>query len=320
MCVTIANGWLKEKMEEKNLPNARRKRVERIKKAILFLVIFFLLVPMIVCFILLLKIRGLQTRVEELERLMQLKSEAVAQEESVPFAEEESTTANTQANEKQSGEKEDNGEQNLVGRKVYLTFDDGPSVYTNDILDILKEYDVKATFFVVGKEDEDSLQAYRRIVEEGHTLAIHSYSHKYSEIYQSIDSYEEDLERLSTLLYNTTGVQCKYVRFPGGSSNKVSHVDMEDVIHYVHDQGMEYFDWNISASDAVNYALSADSIVNNVTSSIEKYDTAVILMHDGGNRKSTVEALPTIIENLQAMDDVYLLPIDDTTELVQHLE
>lgn len=320
MCVTIANGWLKEKMEEKNLPNARRKRVERIKKAILFLVIFFLLVPMIVCFILLLKIRGLQTRVEELERLMQLKSEAVAQEESVPFAEEESTTANTQANEKQSGEKEDNREQNLAGRKVYLTFDDGPSVYTNDILDILKEYDVKATFFVVGKEDEDSLQAYRRIVEEGHTLAIHSYSHKYSEIYQSIDSYEEDLERLSTLLYNTTGVQCKYVRFPGGSSNKVSHVDMEDVIHYVHDQGMEYFDWNISASDAVNYALSADSIVNNVTSSIEKYDTAIILMHDGGNRKTTVEALPTIIENLQAMDDVYLLPIDDTTELVQHLE
>ncbi|MDE6608589.1 MAG: polysaccharide deacetylase family protein [Lachnospiraceae bacterium] len=70
-------------------------------------------------------------------------------------------------------------------RKVYLTFDDGPSVYTGEILDILKEYDVKATFFVVGKEGEKYEELYKRIVEEGHTLGMHSYSHKYSEIYET---------------------------------------------------------------------------------------------------------------------------------------
>ena len=204
--------------------------------------------------------------------------------------------------------------------KVYLTFDDGPSVYTDEILDILREYDVKATFFVVGKEDDVSKAAYKRIVDEGHTLAIHSYSHKYGEIYNSLDDYAYDLERLESLLYEVTGTQCKYVRFPGGSSNKVSKVPMSDIIKYIHAQDMEYFDWNISASDAVNTALAPEAILANVTNGIDKYETDVILLHDTGNRKSTVDALPMIIENIKAREGYELLPIDENTELVQHLK
>lgn len=109
-------------------------------------------------------------------------------------------------------------------RKVYLTFDDGPSGNTGEILDILAEYDVKATFFVVGKEEEKYQPLYKRIVEEGHTLAMHSYSHKYDEIYQSKESFAADLSKLQEFLYDTTGVWCRYCRFPGGSSNTVSRV------------------------------------------------------------------------------------------------
>lgn len=113
-------------------------------------------------------------------------------------------------------------------RKVYLTFDDGPSSNTGRILDILAEYDVKATFFVVGKTEEKYQSLYKRIVEEGHTLAMHSFSHKYNEIYQSRESYVEDLSKLQEFLYETTGVWCRYCRFPGGSSNTVSRVDMHE--------------------------------------------------------------------------------------------
>ena len=292
----------------------RHKRVARLKKIIIFLVIFFLLLPLIICFVQGIQIRDMRAQIDELSMLVNARSDGSSQmartiEVEVAGADGVVSVGTEEVEEPQT-----------ATHKVYLTFDDGPSVNTNAILDVLKEYDVKATFFVVGKEDEESLQAYRRIVEEGHTLAIHSYSHKYGEIYSSIDGYAYDLERLTTLLYETTGVQCKYVRFPGGSSNKVSNVSMSDVINYVHDQGMEYFDWNISASDAVNTALEPSVIVSNVMNNIDKYDTSVVLMHDTGSRKSTAQALPEIIEKIQSLDGYELLPIDETTELVQHLK
>ena len=95
---------------------------------------------------------------------------------------------------------------------------------------------------------------------------------------------------------------------------------MSDIIKYIHAQDMEYFDWNISASDAVNTALAPEAILANVTNGIDKYETDVILLHDTGNRKSTVDALPMIIENIKAREGYELLPIDENTELVQHLK
>ena len=204
-------------------------------------------------------------------------------------------------------------------RKVYLTFDDGPSGNTNRILDILADYDVKATFFVVGKEEEGYQALYKRIVEEGHTLAMHSYSHKYNEIYQSVESYSTDLSKLQEFLYDTTGVWCRYCRFPGGSSNTVSRVDMHELIAYLDDQDMSYFDWNISSGDANSSYISASEIIRNCTVNLGKYDEAIILMHDASDKNSTVEALPKLIETIQAMDDTKILPITDDTERIHHI-
>lgn len=204
-------------------------------------------------------------------------------------------------------------------KKVYLTFDDGPSGNTGEILDILAEYDVKATFFVVGKEDERYRPLYKRIVEEGHTLAMHSYSHKYNEIYQSKESYVEDLTKLQEFLYNTTGVWCRYCRFPGGSSNTVSRVDMHELIAYLEEQDMSYFDWNVVSGDASSAYISPEAIVRNSTAKLDELDEAIILMHDASDKDSTVEALPELIERIQAMEDTKIVPITDDTEPIHHI-
>lgn len=215
------------------------------------------------------------------------------------------------------GDADSEAEENV--RKVYLTFDDGPSGNTNRILDILADYDVKATFFVVGKEEEEYQALYKRIVEEGHTLAMHSYSHRYNEIYQSVESFSSDLSRLQEFLYDTTGVWCRYCRFPGGSSNKVSRVDMHDLINYLDEQDMSYFDWNISSGDAGSSYISSQEIIRNCTAKLREYDEAIILLHDASNKNSTVEALPGLIETIQAMDDTKLVPITDDTERIHHI-
>lgn len=204
-------------------------------------------------------------------------------------------------------------------KTVYLTFDDGPSINTDRILDILKEYDVKATFFVVGKTDERSIAAYRRIVEEGHTLGMHSYSHKYGEIYQSRETFTEDLTKLQEYLYDVTGVWSRYYRFPGGSSNTVSRTDIQELIAWLNDKGITYYDWNITSGDAVSGQISKQSVINNCMSRIEGENRCVILMHDAAEKNSTVEALPEIISQLRMRGDVSFLPITDETVPVQHL-
>lgn len=202
--------------------------------------------------------------------------------------------------------------------KVYLTFDDGPSRNTDKILDILNEYGVKATFFVVGKDGFE--EQYQRIVAEGHTLGMHSYSHKYQEIYQSLDSYVKDLNQIQSYLYEMTGENSTIVRFPGGSSNSVSHVDMHELISYLNQHGLTYYDWNISSADAGKGYISAGQIVSNVMNNVKKYDSAVILMHDSADRNSTVEALPTIIEKILESENTVLLPISDETTPIQHIQ
>lgn len=211
----------------------------------------------------------------------------------------------------------DEGENNTAGiRKVYLTFDDGPSQNTDKILDVLKQYDVKATFFVVGKEQYAA--QYKRIVEEGHTLAMHSYSHVYNDIYSSLDAYKQDLTKLRAFLYEITGVECNIVRFPGGSSNTISQTDMSVLIEYLDSEGMAYFDWNVSSGDATHGYKSAETLAANVLGNIDSYNNAVVLMHDAAGKTSTIEALPIIIESILKSDDTVLLPISAETVKVQH--
>ena len=203
-------------------------------------------------------------------------------------------------------------------RYVYLTFDDGPSTYTDDILDILAEYDVKATFFVCGKPDAKYTDVYKRIVSDGHTLGMHSYSHKYSEIYSSMDSYKADLDKLRIFLYETTGVWSKYYRFPGGSSNKVSKVPITELVDYLDSSEITFFDWNVSAGDD-RAGATKDTIYANIVNNVPRFKHCIVLMHDAADKRSTVDALPEIIEAIQAMDDTVIVPITDDTLPVQHI-
>lgn len=203
-------------------------------------------------------------------------------------------------------------------RRVYITFDDGPSTSTNTILDILDQYGVKATFFVNGKEGSEYGDIYRRIASEGHTIGMHSYSHKYNELYESLGSFSADLHKLQTYLYETTGVWSQYYRFPGGSSNTVSNVPMEDLINYLGLENIAYFDWNVASSDD-RAGVNKDIIVANVMTGVPKFHEAIILLHDAQDKQATIEALPEIIEQIQAMDNTVIVPITEDTLPVQHI-
>ena len=294
----------------------RSQRVKRLKKMILWTIALAILIPIIGCILLSVRVFQLKKQVAVLTE--QLPTEEMQEEASGVY---ETTKVEESVRDTET-KAEEPAKINPVkssGKKVYLTFDDGPSSNTDQILDILKDYDVKATFFVVGKTDERSVKAYQRIVEEGHTLAMHSYSHKYDEIYESKEAFARDLNSLQEYLYETTGVWPRIYRFPGGSSNTVSKVDMQELIEYLTDIGITYFDWNVASGDAVSRTLPAETIVNNCLSGIEKQKESVILMHDASNKGTTIEALPQIIEAIQEQGDAELLPITDETVPVQHI-
>ena len=223
-----------------------------------------------------------------------------------------------QQEQKQQGKQEQQGqqkEQETCTKRAYLTFDDGPTAQTGEILDILKENNVKATFFVVGK-DESYYDMYRRIVEEGHTLALHSYTHDYNTIYASKDNFVNDIEELRNLLYDVTGVTCNYYRFPGGSSNTVTNVPIEDLIEYLDEKGIVYFDWNALNNDAVIDGQSPKQLVTNILKDALTHDDTIILMHDIECRHETVESLQMLIDRLRK-EGYELLPIDEDTPLIQ---
>lgn len=202
-------------------------------------------------------------------------------------------------------------------KKVYLTFDDGPSSHTGEILDILKEYDAKATFFVNGKSSELYGDAYKRIVDEGHTLAMHSYTHVYAEVYASVDAFMDDMYKLRDYLHELTGVWSGVYRFPGGSSNTITKINIREFGKALAEENIVYFDWNVSSGDAVNKPPSAEEIYKSVTDGILKKSEPVVLMHDLASKKTTVEALPLILQFIEENDCV-AVGIDETTEPVQH--
>jgi peptidoglycan/xylan/chitin deacetylase (PgdA/CDA1 family) len=255
-----------------------------------------------------------ETMQEEFDSLEESPSQETSELQSI--SEEEADIAEAASLENQASW-DRQGDKSDGMKRIYLTFDDGPSSNTDKILDVLDSYGIKATFFVVGKSGYD--EQYKRIVNEGHTLAMHSYSHKYSEIYESLDTYKADLLKLHDFLYELTGVSCNIVRFPGGSSNTISKVDMKELIAYLDEEGMIYFDWNVSSQDATKESKSAQIIADNVLNSLNKFNNSVVLFHDASSKDSTVEALPIIIEKILESDDSVFLPISEDTVLVQHV-
>lgn len=189
-----------------------------------------------------------------------------------------------------------------AGKVCYLTFDDGPSDRTIEILDVLDRYEVAATFFVVGSS---KLQYLPRIVEKGHAIGLHANNHDYSKIYKSTDAYFKDLAALSDKVFDKIGVHPMIMRFPGGGSNKVSQKHCKGIMTHLTSQvqikGYAYFDWNVDSGDASSKNVTAKTITDNVLSAAAKKDSICVLMHDISSKNATVEALPKIIEGLQKM-------------------
>ena len=130
----------------------------------------------------------------------------------------------------------------------------------------------------------------------------------------------EDFEKVRDYIYQATGVESVCYRFPGGSSNTVSEIDMHDFIDYLDSQGVEYYDWNVDAGDGGGKRLSTAALLENCTDSIDSRETSIVLLHDSVEKPTTVEALPGIIENLLARPDTVILPITENTRPVHHIE
>lgn len=191
-------------------------------------------------------------------------------------------------------------------KTVYLTFDDGPSKNTEAILDTLKEAGVPATFFVVSAENnEEFLPLLERTLAEGHCIGLHSCTHDYRKIYANTDAFWADIAALREKLQPYCGdAGYSVLRFPGGSSNTVSHKYggsglMEELIRQAREQGYAVVDWNVTAEDSVGGNPSAATIASRVIRGCKEQNTAIVLMHDSSTNKATAEALPTIIRWLQ---------------------
>lgn len=194
------------------------------------------------------------------------------------------------------------------GKKVvFLTFDDGPSENTGKILDILKKNGAKATFFVTGNGQQDN-KYIKEAYDQGNAIGLHTYSHDYSYVYSSVENYFKDLQQVSDMVKDITGEESKIIRFPGGSSNTVSanytQGIMTQLVEKVHEQGYEYFDWNVSSGDANGNDLPVDTIIKGATACEEQYCT--ILFHDTMAKNTTVQALPEIIKYYKEQGYVFL--------------
>lgn len=179
-----------------------------------------------------------------------------------------------------------------TGKVIYLTFDDGPSDrVTPLILDTLKEENVKATFFIIGKSAETRPYLIKREVEEGHTVAVHSYSHVYKEIYSSPENLLKDIDKCNDVIYNITGKRSNIYRFPGGSYNLSSTLISTVTMH-----GMRYIDWNASTRDAEIYSPTPEQLLKASISTVANPFDIVLLAHDSTTKKTTAEALKQIIQ------------------------
>lgn len=181
---------------------------------------------------------------------------------------------------------------------AYLTFDDGPSQYvTPEILDILNRYNIKATFFIVGKQAEKNPEVLKRIYEEGHAIGNHSYSHNYGFIYSDVENFLYELDMTAQIMKRILGedFETNIIRFPGGSFGDKKEPFRKIVV----EKGYNYIDWNCLNGDAEGHHISPQNLIKKVQSTYRNQQELVILMHDTDVKHTTAEALPSIIEFLK---------------------
>ncbi len=198
---------------------------------------------------------------------------------------------------------------------IYLTFDDGPSNNTSKILDILKQEDIKATFFLVNFNSSYN-PVVKRIYDEGHSIGIHSYTHNYKLIYSSVSAYFDDLNKMNDKIKTITGSDTRLLRFPGGSSNTISSFNkgiMSTLVKEVTNAGYHYFDWNVDSSDAWS-ARNSNDVYNNVINNLKK-GTNIVLMHDLSSNEKTVNVLEKIIKDAKEKGYIFANITMNTKEI-----
>ncbi|MBO4901674.1 MAG: polysaccharide deacetylase [Lachnospiraceae bacterium] len=315
-------------METKTL-NERGKRVRILKRLIVGTILGFIILPTILCVILFFRFYSLQKEFRSLTDAYLAAEEDRAGlqkqigEQTDRLTEADQCISSLQADllaqqTEEPAEPEEAEEEQPRPRKVYLTFDDGPSGHTQKILDILDAYGVKGNFFVCATANEDYLKFYQQILDRGHMLGLHSYSHVYDEIYASDEAFREDVLAIREFVKEQTGgFEATYYRFPGGSSNLHARISLASCEEWLASQGLVYYDWNISSQDATNPMQSTEAILHNATYGSDQFEEVVVLMHDLGNKDSTVEALPQIISYYQDIG-AKISVIDENSMRIQH--
>lgn len=213
---------------------------------------------------------------------------------------------------KRVGAVESNSEDVVQKKVCYLTFDDGPSKNSEEILDILAKYDAKATFFLIGSEiREENRLIIERIIEEGHAVGLHSNVHRFEELYAGVDVCTHDFEAQYNLLKKEYGIDTKIFRFPGGSACSYMNGQRQAYIKAMREKSFVGFDWHVSGEDSYGNP-TVWSIQKNIFEHIGGYERPIILLHDINTGDATVGALPEILEKLKK--DGYSFETLDTAE------
>jgi len=187
----------------------------------------------------------------------------------------------------------------------YLTFDDGPSKNSKRILDILAKYDAKATFFLIGSQVcEENRDIIERIVEDGHTIGLHSNVHRFEKLYAGVDVCVQDFEAQYGLLKEEYGIDTRVFRFPGGSACSYMNGQRQSYIEAMRKKGFVGFDWHVSGEDSYGNP-TVWSIQKNIFDNIGDYESPIILLHDINTADATVDALPGILEQLKSEGYVF---------------
>ena len=294
----------------------RRKRVRRIKRIIITFVVLLLLLPTCLSVYLIFRVSSLEKR---LDVISEIQSKSVS--ETDVDVEETVAETGTASGGSVSGDALDIPGPTPIpqglGKKVYLTFDDGPGPNTKMLLDILKKNGIHATFFVTGKTDDFSKEIYKRIVDEGHTLGMHSYSHVYEEIYSSEKAFTQDLDKIYEYLYEVTGVYPKFYRFPGGSSVQDTSVPIDNLVRILEERGITYLDWNVISPDIRDSSVGKSRMIKELMSDVNKYETSVVMFYDTQTQPMTIKTLSSFIRKLKK-NQYEILPVDENTAPIRH--
>ena len=216
---------------------------------------------------------------------------------------------NTEENEVSDTSENENS---LLKKEVYLTFDDGPSCkITDEVLNILKENDVKATFFLIGNQIEGREEVVKRINDEGHSIGLHTFNHKYKCVYASEDKFIEEMNQCREEINRVIGISPSIIRFPGGSYKHLN----KKYLKRLHDNNLKVYDWNVDSTDGMNPNLSPDKIYRKAIKINKDLQPTIVLMHCTDLQKNTPKALPEIIKYYKEQGYEFKTIDEDTKEV-----